>query len=154
MVKGDSNDIKDDVHSNGYNKLHPFISDNNLKATLTSKSVRIDPYKNKEKYLKWKQKTDSQIPHISPQNAHVLRKYLTDMENGFNVASSTKKGARSFVRLNTLRIRMVFLMKYLEHECKVQNILEVTETQICSLFADMTEEKYITIRWLVFASKN
>jgi len=103
--------------------------------------VRIDPYKHKEKYFKWKVKTDSQIPHISPQNAHVLKKYLSDMENGFNVASSTKRGARSFVRLNTLRTRIVFLMKHLENKYDMKNILEVTESQICDFFAEMRSGK-------------
>src|SRR3989344_2584546 len=103
--------------------------------------VRIDPYKHKEKYFKWKVKTDSQIPHISPQNAHVLKKYLSGMENGFNVASSTKKGARSFIRLNTLRTRIVFLMKHMENSYNITNILEVTESQICNFFADMRSGK-------------
>jgi hypothetical protein len=99
--------------------------------------MKIDPYKHKEKYFKWKAKTDSHIPEISATNASTLRQYLKDMENGFNVSSLTKKGARSFIRLNTLRIRIIFLMQHTQKLYNLDNLLKITESQICNLFADM-----------------
>jgi hypothetical protein len=103
--------------------------------------MKIDPYKHKEKYFKWKAKTDSHIPEISATNASTLRQYLKDMENGFNVSSLTKKGARSFIRLNTLRIRIIFLMQHTQKLYNLSNLLEITESQICNFFADMRSGK-------------
>lgn len=103
--------------------------------------VKIDPYKHKEKYLKWKAKTDSHIPFISATNALTLRKYLRDMENGFNVSSATKKGGRSFIRLNTLRTRILFLMQQTEKLYGVDDMLKITESDICNFFVDMRSGK-------------
>ena len=99
--------------------------------------AKIDPHKTEEKYLKWKEQTKSHIPGISPTNASTLRQYLFDMEHGFNVSSANKKGARSFLRLNVLRMRIPFIMTKLEELYNLNDILKVSEQQICKLFADM-----------------
>jgi hypothetical protein len=130
------------VQSNGYNPSYPKHLDNSLKfQNLDNSAMRIDPYKHKERYLRWKSNSDSHIPQISATNALVLKDYLRDMENGFNVSSLTKKGARSFIRLNTIRTRITFFMRQLEGLYKLDNILDVNEYQICSFLADMRTGK-------------
>lgn len=106
---------KADVKSKGYNHLYPITLDNSLKPTsLPNLAMKIDPYKIKEKYLAWKEKTQSGISDISKFNSDLLKQYLTDMKNGMNVSSATKRGGRSYVRLNVLRQRMTFLAKEME----------------------------------------
>ena len=86
--------------------------------------VKLDPYKHQQKYLNWKQSiTDSGIPDISPQNASVLMNYLEDVEQGLNVASRNKKGGRSFIRLNTIRTRMVYLIRTFESRLHLNIVL-------------------------------
>jgi hypothetical protein len=69
--------------------------------------VKIDPYKHKEKYLAWKEKTKLEIPGMSKTNFDLMKAYLQDMENGMNVSSFNKKGSRSYIRLNVLRQRLM-----------------------------------------------
>ena len=75
---------------------------------------KIDPYKNKERYLAWKEKNQSQIPGISRENSDLTLRFLSDMEAGLNICSSSKKGARSYIRLNVLKQRMIALSKTFE----------------------------------------
>lgn len=65
--------------------------------------AKIDPYKNKEKYLNWKEKTHSAIPEINKSNSDIIKAYLLDMEQGLNVSCTSKRGSRSYIRLNVLR---------------------------------------------------
>ncbi len=73
--------------------------------------MKIDPYKHKERYLNWKKKTKKEIPKISEQNSDLILQYLNDMENGINISCVNKKGARSYIRLNALKTRMIFLFQ-------------------------------------------
>ena len=75
---------------------------------------KIDPYKHKEKYEAWKEKTKEGIPGINKTNSDTILQYLSDMEMGINVASDNKKGSRSYSRLNSLKLRLTFLAKSFE----------------------------------------
>jgi len=98
---------------------------------------KIDPYRIKEKYFKWKEKTESGIPGISKFNSDLIKQYLQDMENGMNVSSATRRGGRSYVRLNVLRQKMVFMAKELEKRLMIQKLTDVTESQLFGFFGDM-----------------
>lgn len=98
---------------------------------------RVDPYKIKEKYLNWKRKTDLGISEISKFNSDLIKQYLYDMENGMNVSSATKKGSRSYVRLNVLRQRMVYMVKELEKRLNLTRLTDITESQLFGFFGDM-----------------
>lgn len=69
-------------------------------------TMKIDPYKHKEKYLNWKPKVKDGIPGISEANSETILQYLSDMEHGLNVSAKSVKGPRSFIRLNNLRQRL------------------------------------------------
>ena len=75
--------------------------------------MKIDPYKHEEKYLIWKEKVKDGIPELSKANSHVVLRYINDMENGINISSKNVKGSRSYIRLNTLREKMIFSCKSL-----------------------------------------
>jgi len=124
-----------------------------FKGKLLGKTMKIDPYKHKEKYLHWKEKTKSGITEISVYNSDLVKKYLEDMERGINVSSKSVKGSRSYIRLNTLRSKMVFFSKRFKEIYNLDKLTDVTEEQIISLFADMRNgvickdkgEKYLSV---------
>lgn len=98
--------------------------------------MKIDPYKHKEKFLTWKEKVKNGIPDISKQNSDIVLQYISDMENGLNVSAKSVKGARSYIRLNNLKQRMIFLAKQFEHYCKV-GLTEINEERLFKLFNAM-----------------
>ena len=98
--------------------------------------MKIDPYKHNEVFLKWKNKTINGIDGISKANSDIILQYISDMENGLNVSSKSIKGPRSYIRLNNLRQRMIFLAKHLEQHYSV-NLVNLSEEQIVKFFNAM-----------------
>ncbi len=99
--------------------------------------IKIDPYNHKERYLRWKEEVKDGIKDLSPKNEQTLKKYLSDMENGLNVAFLMKKGPRSFIRLHTLRIRIHFLMKLFQERLNLTDLTQVNEEQLHILFREL-----------------
>lgn len=95
----------------------------------------IDPYKHKEKYFKWKK--TKKLNGISTPNSEIIIKYLDDMEKGINVSNKVKRGARSYIRLNSLRSRIPKVASLFEQHTKKDKITEVTEEEAHSLFGAM-----------------
>jgi len=102
-------------------------------------TMKIDPYNHKGSLARWKDRVRELggIPDISRQNSEIILKYLTDMELGINTSLSSKKGARSFIRLNTIRLRITFLAKKFKDLLGVDDMIQLTEQQLCSFFVDM-----------------
>ena len=61
---------------------------------------RIDPYKREEQYKRWKNESGGRIQNVSDADARLIEQYLRDMELGLNVSRASKRGPRSFTRLN------------------------------------------------------
>ena len=101
--------------------------------------MKIDPYNTKERYLAWKEKTKKGIPEISKDNSNLLRQYLEDMEKGINISIASKKGSRSYLRLNALRLRVLFIIKSLEKKFNLDKITDVKEEQLHNFFSEMRE---------------
>ena len=101
--------------------------------------MKIDPYKHKEKYLAWKEKINEvgYIEGISRINSDMILKYVFDMELGINISNVSVKGSRSYIRLNSLRQRMIFLSKKFEELYEIKNITNITEDQLITFFAKM-----------------
>ena len=99
--------------------------------------VKIDPFKNKEKYLAWKEKNHSVIPEITKENSDITLRFLNDMESGLNICSTSKKGSRSYIRLNVLKQRLIALSKMFKERFNLNKITDVTETQLFGFFVDM-----------------
>ena len=55
---------------------------------------KLDPHKNKEKYLKWKENAEKSSLDIGRENSEVVIQYLQDMEIGLNVGIAAKKRAK------------------------------------------------------------
>ena len=101
--------------------------------------MKIDPYNNKGSLTRWKNKVRDLggIPDLSRANSSIILQYLTDMELGINTSLSSKKGARSFIRLNTIRLRLTFLTRKFKEILDVDDLTELTEQQLCQFFVDM-----------------
>ncbi len=99
--------------------------------------MKIDPYKHEESWFNWKVKVCNGIPNINKTNSNLIINYLNDMEQGINISSKNKKGARSYPRLNNLKQRMVFLVKEFESRFKIKSVLEITEEQLHEYFNAM-----------------
>lgn len=99
--------------------------------------MKIDPYQHKEKYLAWKASVNGRIPNVSEENSKIILDYLIDMENGLNVASGSRKGARSYIRLNNLKQRIIFLVKLFEKKYNLTNITQVSERTLHEFFTGM-----------------
>jgi hypothetical protein len=54
------------------------------------------------------------IEGISRENSDLILRYIFDMELGMNVSRKSAKGSRSYIRLNNLKQRMIFMSKRFE----------------------------------------
>lgn len=97
--------------------------------------TRIDPHHHEERYKRWKQQ--EAIRNVSPENAEIILRFLRDMELGLNVSSMSKRGPRSYMRLNTLRVRIPMLARRFEERFAVGKVTDVTEEQVLTLFSQM-----------------
>ncbi len=97
--------------------------------------MKRDPYKHKEKYHAWKIAVKDGVPGISKVNSDLTLRYVGDMEVGRNVSSRSSKGPRSFIRLNTLRQKMIFFSKRFKDEFGLDDITKITEDQIIVFFS-------------------
>ena len=99
--------------------------------------MKIDVYKHKERYLKWKGKYEnSDLEDISKNNSDIIKNYIFNMERGANTSNRSPKGSRGYSRLNTLKQRLIFLAKTFEKRSKKDlNCLE--EEEVLSFFNEM-----------------
>ena len=98
--------------------------------------MKIDPYKHKERYTKWKAK-GGELIGLSKSDSDLVKDYLEDMEMGMNVAKTNKKGSRSFARLNAIKSRMVFISKKFNEKFELNSVIDITEEQLHKFFTDM-----------------
>jgi len=96
--------------------------------------MKIDPYKHKENYLSWKASINGRISDVSEKNSQIILDYIFDMEHGLNVAAVSKKGARSYIRLNNLKQRIIFLIKQFEKRYQIADITRLDEVTLHEFF--------------------
>ena len=101
--------------------------------------MKRDPYKHKEKYEAWKERIDKigYIEGISRENSDLILRYIFDMELGMNVSRKSAKGSRSYIRLNNLKQRMIFMSKRFEEYYKLKCLTDLTEQQVITFFSKM-----------------
>lgn len=100
-------------------------------------AIKRDVHHLVERYKNWKEEAlESGIDGISKNNSDILIEYILDMEQGVNIPRGSKKGGRSFPRLNNLRSRIAFIMRLLENR-GIKDIRKVNEQDLMRLFNDM-----------------
>ena len=103
--------------------------------------MKLDIYKNEQKYLNWKENVlKFGIEELNKINSNIILKYIFDMEVGKNVSKSSKKGSRSFSRLNSLRNRIMYITKILEDR-KLTDLTKLKSDDVIELFNDMRNGK-------------
>ncbi len=100
--------------------------------------MRIDPYKTKPQYEKWK-RDGAIIDSVSNHNAELIRRFLFDLETGTNINLSNKKGARSYARLLSYRSKLKVLFIPLEKEFKRLKIEETKKEELNKTCKDLRE---------------
>lgn len=58
--------------------------------------MKIDPYKNKDHYLAWKEENSKLISNVSKENSELILQYLGDMEKGINIAKLCREKLREY----------------------------------------------------------
>jgi len=100
--------------------------------------MKKDIFKHKEKYLNWKGRIENlDIKDLSKENSDLIKRYISDMENGLNVSVKSVKGARSYIRLNNLKQRVIFIAKELKSRIKVNYLGDLTEEHVFKFFSEM-----------------
>ena len=99
--------------------------------------MKIDPYRSEATYRRWKERVAGGIPGLSAENSRVILRFLRDFEVGRNVARVSGKGARGYLRLNTLRQKLCFLARAFEERFGLFDLALVSEQQLHEFFADM-----------------
>lgn len=99
--------------------------------------MKLDPYKHQERYLKWKEKTQSGIPDISKFNSDLIKAYLHDMERGINISAMSSKGPRSFIRLNAIHDKVGFFARKFKEIYDIDKVTDIKEDQLIGFFSDM-----------------
>ncbi len=100
--------------------------------------MKRDPYKHKERFEKWITSIDKckNIDGMSDINSKLFLSFIQDLRVGLNVSKSSKKGERSFIRLNTIRGKLAFIIKMIEVR-GIKDIRNVTAKDLHNLFSDM-----------------
>lgn len=96
-----------------------------------------DIYNSKEKWENWKEENKKGIAGLSNYNAKLILDFLQDFELGKNTSKSSPKGARSFIRLLTLKGHLIFIAQHF-HKKK---LIELTKDDIHKLFESMKTGK-------------
>lgn len=101
--------------------------------------TKKDIYHHQAMYNNWKYKvTVEGMETLSKSNSDILIRYIFDMEIGQNVSNKSKKGSRSYGRLNVLRRKCEQLFKMFE-DTGVNDITRLTEKQAFEFFNRMNK---------------
>ena len=101
--------------------------------------MKVDVYNCEEQFRKWKEDALVEgIDNLTDNNSGILFQYALDMEAGRNVARSSRRGPRSYIRLNAIRHKMSKLLRLLQ-ERGVSDVRAVTEQQVVELFSDFAK---------------
>ena len=99
-------------------------------------TAKADPFRNQLRWQNWKRHLQLQTRFsdkpLSDQNRQLIIAYLLDMEADYNTAS---KGRRSFIRLNTLKQRITWVIANLG----LDDITQATERDILVFFNRMKD---------------
>jgi integrase len=106
--------------------------------------MKVDIYGHKKRYENWKKEvTEEGEEGLTKKNSDILIQFIFDMEIGSNVSKSSKKGPRSYPRLNNLRQRLSQLLRMLEKRGieditkKNKTFFSTLQKKITIFFSDM-----------------
>ena len=100
--------------------------------------MKKDPYQHKENYERWIKAVAGKknVYGMNERNSALFMIFLKDLQIGLNVSKSSKRGERSYIRLNTIRGKLAFVINKLE-ERGIEDITTATARDLHTLFSDM-----------------
>src|SRR3989344_7735660 len=99
--------------------------------------MKQDIYGHEQRFKNWKEHVSKNGEDgLTPKNSKLLLDYVFDMEVGNNVSHKSKKGARSFHRLNAVRQKLSRVFRFLEQR-NIKDVSKLTDKEIQTLFDDM-----------------
>lgn len=101
--------------------------------------AKLDPYNHEKLYNTWKENPNND--NVSKENNKLIQNYIFDMEQGKNISRHTKKGARSYIRLNKVKQKIFFIAELFEKHFKIKDLTKITENEAHKLFDDMRKGK-------------
>ncbi len=107
---------------------------------------KFDPHQHEKFYMSWKNK-GMQLDGISKENAELLKQFLLDMEIGRNVNPVSKKGARSFGRLRTLKSKLQMLFRLFEENIGKYDVKQFEDKDALEFFNEMRKGKMKSPRY-------
>lgn len=115
--------------------------------------MKKDIYNHKERFLNWKEKVLVEgISELPKPISDIVVRYVLDMELGLNVSPSSKKGSRSFPRLNNIKQRLIFILKELSVRYQIENVDQLEEQQVFEFFNNMRNGTIRTIKGEIYKS--
>lgn len=113
---------------------------------------KVDVYNLEQRHKNWiEYARGNGIDGLTKANSDHILAYITDMEEGRNVARGSRKGGRGYARLTSIRTRMTQIAKLLQ-ERSVKDITKVSDNQITKLFSDMHKGEITTLRGEMYKS--
>ena len=108
--------------------------------------MKVDVYGHEKRYMKWKEEIVVEgETDLTKVNSDILIKYILDMEVGRNISRQSKRGARSYIRLNALRHRVSKVFRLLQDR-GVVDVRRVTEDETVKLFHDFEKGVIKTLK--------
>lgn len=120
--------------------------------------IKVDVHGHEQRYKNWKELAIVTDKHgnasirkgyiedgLTKNNSDILIRHILDMEAGVNISKKSKKGGRSYPRLNNIRQRLSQMMRMLQKR-GVNDVSKLTERQITDLFNDMRKGIIKTIK--------
>lgn len=99
--------------------------------------MKQDIYGHEQRFKNWKEHVSKNgEDSLTPKNSKLLLDYVFDMEVGNNVSHKSKKGARSFHRLNAVRQKLSRVFRFLQQR-NINDVSKLTDKEIQALFDDM-----------------
>ena len=106
--------------------------------------MKQDIYGHENRYKNWKENVlKFGEEDLSKRNSELLLRYIFDMEIGANVSIKSKRGARSYHRLNAVRQKVSKVFRFLQEE-NVKDVSKLTDKKIQVLFDDMRKGVILT----------
>lgn len=107
--------------------------------------MKKDPYNQRQLFENWLDGVDKggKIEGLSDKNSGLIISFIKDFKIGMNVSIQSRKGERSYTRLNHLRQKVAFILRLLEKK-GIKEMTQVKPEDLHRLFSDMREGKIKT----------
>lgn len=107
--------------------------------------MKKDPYNNKGTFEKWLSSIEKEqsIDGLNEKNSSLIISFIKDFRLGLNVSKQSKKGERSYARLNHLRHKVIFILALLEKK-GIPDVTKLKPQYLHGLFSDMREGRIKT----------